>query len=132
MYPWVKNYIGIPFVSNGRTREGCDCYGLCRLVLMGEFEITLPALSNDYKNARNVRETAGLFEKNMPVLLASRSESPEEKTLAIIRERGRLCHIGIYAGDGYILHTTAGTGSVCQRISHPELSGRIEGYYHVS
>jgi cell wall-associated NlpC family hydrolase len=130
MYPWVKNYIGIPFVSNGRTHEGCDCYGLVRLVLSEEFNITLPELSNDYKNALNVREVAALFEKNMPVLLASRCETPEEKSLAIIRERGRLCHIGMYAGDGYILHTTAETGSVCQRISHPELSDRIEGYYH--
>jgi hypothetical protein len=28
MYSWVKNYIGLPFASIGRTREGCDCYGL--------------------------------------------------------------------------------------------------------
>jgi cell wall-associated NlpC family hydrolase len=132
MYPWVKRYIGIPFVSNGRTREGCDCYGLCRLVLANEFNVALPELSNDYRNALNIREIAGLFEKNMPVLLASRQDAPEEKTLAVIREQGRLCHIGIYAGDGYILHTTAETGSACQRISHPDLAGRIEGYYHVS
>jgi cell wall-associated NlpC family hydrolase len=131
MYAWVKKYIGIPFASNGRGREGCDCYGLCRLVLASELGRHLPELSNDYTDALNVRETAALFEKNMPVLLAERTEAPEEGSVVIIRERGRLCHMGMYAGDGYILHMKAETGSVCQRASHPGLAGRIEGYYRV-
>jgi cell wall-associated NlpC family hydrolase len=62
MFIWVKKYIGIPFVSNGRKREGCDCYGLCRLVLQDEYDISLPELSNEYNNARCIRETAVLFE----------------------------------------------------------------------
>jgi cell wall-associated NlpC family hydrolase len=131
MYPWVRNYIGIPFRSNGRDREGCDCYGLVRLVLAEEFGVLLPALSDDYADALNVAETARLFRENMPVLLADRREEPEAGFLAIIRERGRPCHLGVCAGDGYILHTTARTGSVAQRASHPDLQGRIEGYYRV-
>jgi cell wall-associated NlpC family hydrolase len=131
MYSWVKNYIGLPFLSNGRTRAGCDCYGLCRLVLETEYGIKLPELSSDYENALNIRETSRLFEKNVPVLAAERLEGPEEKAVAVITERGRPCHLGIYAGDGYILHTTVKTGSVCQRAGSPDLRGRIEGYYRV-
>jgi hypothetical protein len=131
MYAWVKNYIGIPFVSNGRTPEGCDCYGLVRLVFMREFNHYLPELSNDYENALNIKETAILFEKNLPVLSAGRLDAPEEKAVAVIREMGRLCHLGLFAGDGYILHARVKTGSVLQRISHPDLYGRIEGYYRV-
>ncbi|MDR2160517.1 MAG: C40 family peptidase [Treponema sp.] len=131
MVAWAKNYIGIPFVSNGRTREGCDCYGLCRLVLQEEYHAVLPALSGDYENALDVKETAALFAENRPVLLAAPLSEPEEGCVVIITERGRPCHLGIYAGSGYILHTTAKTGSVAQRISHPDLAGRIEGYYRV-
>jgi cell wall-associated NlpC family hydrolase len=131
MYAWVKNYIGIPFVSNGRTITGCDCYGLVRLVLKEVYGVTLPELSNNYENALNLRETALLFAENRPVLLAERREEPEESCLAVITERGRPCHLGIYAGDGRLLHTTAKTGSVAQRISSPDLTGRVEGYYHV-
>jgi hypothetical protein len=95
------------------------------------FGLRLPELSNDYTNALNVRETARLFERHIPVLLADRQEQPEEGTLALIRERGHLCHLGMYAGGGYILHTAVKTGSVCQRAGSPGLRGRIEGYYRV-
>jgi murein DD-endopeptidase / murein LD-carboxypeptidase len=131
MYPWVKNYVGIPFVSNGRTAEGCDCYGLARLVLSNEYGVTLPALSDDYKDARVISETAALFEEQLPVLAAEKIAYPEERAVVVITEHGRPCHLGIVAGDGYILHTTVKTGSVCQRSTHPDLTGRIEGYYRV-
>jgi cell wall-associated NlpC family hydrolase len=131
MFVWVKNYIGIPFVSGGRTLSGCDCYGLARLVLKEEYRVILPALSDDYENALNLRETVSLFREKRPVLLAEPLAEPEEACLAIITERGYPCHLGIYAGSGYLLHTTKGTGSVAQRITHPGLAGRVEGYYRV-
>ena len=131
MYAWVKNYIGIPFVSNGRTRSGCDCYGLIRLVLMEAYNVVLPELSDDYENALNVAETLKLFEEKIPVLCAARIPALEERAVIVITEGGRPCHLGINAGGGYILHTNFKTGSICQRLSHPDLAGRIEGYYRV-
>jgi len=132
IYEWVKKYIGIPFVSNGRTIKGCDCYGLVRLVLHNEYGLELPELSDDYSNALNVKETARLFADNIPVLAAEKINKPEEKAVVIITEHGVPAHIGIVAGGGYLLHTGIKTGSVCQRESHPALRSRIEGYYHVS
>lgn len=131
MYEWVKKYISIPFVSNGRSMKGCDCYGLVRLVLHNEYNIYLPELSDDYNNALNVKETARLFAENLPVLTTEKINKPEEKALIIITEHGVPAHIGITAGGGYILHTSIKTGSVCQRESHPGIRSRIEGYYRV-
>jgi len=131
MHKWVKNYIGIPFASNGRTRSGCDCYGLVRLVLMEVYGVSLPELSNDYEDARNTAETKRLFEEKIPVLSAARIQAIEEKAVVIIREAGHPCHIGIDAGGGCVLHTNYKTGSVCQRLTHPALAGRIEGFYRV-
>ena len=132
MHEWVKKYIGIPFVSNGRTLSGCDCYGLVRLVLRNEYGVDLPELSNDYADALNVKETTKLFAENLPVLAAEKLSCPREMAVAAITERGVIAHIGIVAGGGYILHTGIKTGSVCQRETHPGLRGRIEGYYSVS
>jgi len=131
MHPWVKKYIGIPFVSCGRTIEGCDCYGLVRLVLRGEYGIDLPSLSDDYTDALNVAETARLFAEQLPVLAAEKLDAPEEGAVAVITERGAAAHIGVAAGGGYILHTGIKTGGVCQRETHPGLRGRIKGYYRV-
>jgi cell wall-associated NlpC family hydrolase len=131
MYPWVKKYIGIPFVSNGRTKDGCDCYGLVRMVLHNEYGITLPELSNDYTNALNRAETERLFIEKLPVLAAGKLPGLRERAVVSIAEGGRPCHLGIAAGAGYVLHTGVKTGSVCQRVTHPGLRGRIAGYYHV-
>jgi len=131
MYKWVSKYIGIPFISNGRDINGCDCYGLVRLVLINEYGIHLPELSNNYNNARNIHETESLFKKYMPVLTAEKITEPQEKAVVVITEQGYPCHIGIVAGGGYILHTNEKTDAICQRDTHPGLRGRIEGYYHV-
>jgi len=132
MYAWVKKYIGIPFLSNGRTMKGCDCYGLIRLVLHNEYGIELPELSNDYSDALNVEETARLFAEYRPVIAAEKIDKSEEKALVVISEHGFPAHVGIAAGGGFVLHTGMKTGSVCQRESHPGLRSRIEGYYRVS
>lgn len=132
MYSWVRKYIGIPFVSNGRTMSGCDCYGLVRLVLQNEYDVTLPELSDNYSDAQNVKETSRLFDEYLPVIVGTKLIAPQEKALVIITEHGVPAHVGIVAGDGYVLHTGIKTNSVCQRVSHPALRSRIEGYYRVS
>ena len=111
--------------------EGCDCYGLVRLVLMNEYNIILPELSNNYENALNVAETLKLFEEKIPILTAARILELEEKAVVVITESGYPCHLGINAGGGFILHASYKTGSICQRLTHPGLAGRIEGYYRV-
>jgi len=131
MYEWVKKYIGIPFASNGRTIDGCDCYGLVRLVLRNEYGINLPELSDNYSDALNVKETARVFAEQLPVLAGENIPTPQEGAVVIITEHGVPAHVGIVAGNGYILHTGIKTGAICQRETHPCLRGRIEGYYHV-
>jgi cell wall-associated NlpC family hydrolase len=112
--------------------EGCDCYGLVRIILKNEYGIELPELSNNYNDARNIKETQKLFREHRPVLASEKLPEPQEAAIALITEMGFPCHIGITAGGGYILHTNAKTGSICQRETHPGLRGRIEGYYRVS
>ena len=128
--PYVKKYIGIPFVSGGRTIEGCDCYGLVRLVFHNELGIDLPDVDG-YANALIPELTNPLFEKYSPLILGERHESPEPNDMALILNHGLPTHIGVYVGDMYILHTVRRIGSCLQRITDRDLTGRIEGYYGV-
>jgi cell wall-associated NlpC family hydrolase len=129
--PWANTYVGIPFLSGGRDRNGADCYGLARLVRAEQFGDRLPLLSDDYADADNFAETEKLLRSQRPLLAGTRTESPEIGDLCVIRFHGLPVHLGIYAGGGWMLHTLKGTGSVLQRISDPQLAGRIEGWYRV-
>ena len=44
MHDWVRPYLVVPWLEDGRTREGADCWGLVRLVLAEQAGIDLPEL----------------------------------------------------------------------------------------
>lgn len=132
MYEWCRKYVGIPFVSGGRDESGCDCYGLVRLILMNEYAINIPLLNGDYTNALNVSETKKLFFENVPLLCSEKIAVPEEQSIVLMKMCGRLCHVGLYAGDGFIIHSRHKVGVVCERISSPQLAGCVEGWYRVN
>ncbi|MBP3773479.1 MAG: C40 family peptidase [Treponema sp.] len=131
MYGWAKKYAGIPFVTSGRDMSGCDCYGLVRMILVNEYGFDLPMLLGDYTNALNIAETKRLFMQNVPVLCGEKISEPEEKAVALMRFGGRLCHVGLYAGDGCIIHSRHNIGVVIERLSSPALAGCVEGWYRV-
>jgi cell wall-associated NlpC family hydrolase len=132
MYGWVKKYVGIPFVSGGRTMQGCDCWGLVRLVLHDEYGYDLPSLDADYSDALDRSSISPCFEKYAPLILGEKIDCPKESSVAIIRSGKLATHIALYAGDGYILHARRRCGSVCERLSSPALTGLVEGWWHVS
>jgi cell wall-associated NlpC family hydrolase len=129
---WAKEYVGIPFASNGRTKEGADCYGLVRLVRNGQFGGDMPLLSGDYKDADNFAETERVMREQQPLLAGQSVEAPEIGDVCVLKFRGMPVHAGIYAGGGYALHTLKHTGSILQRVSDPQFSTRLEGWYHVN
>jgi len=42
----IGKYIGIPWVTDGHSLEGCDCWGLFRLFYRNEYQINLPGLTS--------------------------------------------------------------------------------------
>lgn len=132
MYSWVNKYVGIPFVSLGRAMDGCDCYGLVRLVLLNEYDYVLPLLTTGYSDALETDKTSLMFQENTPLILSEKIEFPEEKAIALIQTRGLLSHVALYAGDGFIIHARHKTGVVCERLTSPWLSACLRGWYRVS
>ena len=131
MYGWVNKYVGIPFVSGGRDENGCDCYGLIRLILKNEYGADLPVLSGSYTNALDAAETKKLFLEKVPLLTGGRIEKPQAGAVALLRSRGLLCHVGLYAGDDYIIHARSGCGAVLERVTSPSISARVVGWWKI-
>jgi len=128
---WVVQYIGIPFLSGGRDKNGCDCYGLVRLVLQEQFGYQLPLLSGMYKNANDCREIRELFSEHIPLLAGERIDHPEPGSVAIIRFRGVPVHVGIFVSDDTLLHVLDGINAHMLKRDSPNLRGGIEGIYRV-
>ena len=42
MNTWWNKYVGIPYAPGMSSRDGCDCWGLVRLVYREEFGTLLP------------------------------------------------------------------------------------------
>lgn len=128
---WVGEYVGLPFRSHGRTREGVDCYGLVRLVLSERYGKHLPPLDTAYLEAGDRDEVAELLRSLRPLLAGEPIAVPEPGDVAVILVRGTPCHLGLYVGDGYVLEARYGRDSVLERVSDARISRRIEGYYRV-
>ena len=131
MFDWVDKYVGIPFISGGRNEKGCDCYGLVRLILEKEYNYKLPLLVGNYSNALFFEETKNIFDKYVPLLTAEKIQKPEEKSVCLIQIRKVPCHVGIWAGDGYIIHSRNRVGSVCEKTDSLHFVGQILGWYRV-
>lgn len=131
MFAWVNTYIGIPFVSGGRDVSGCDCYGLVRLILAREYGYELPLLIDGYADALNPAETGVLFAHHAPLLVGEKITGPEPAAVLLIRSAGLLCHVALYAGDDYIIHSRRRIGAVCERIPRITLLGAAEGWYRL-
>ena len=131
MLGWASTYVGLPFEVAGRTKEGCDCWGLVYLVEKEIFHVDVPILRLDYSLApEELRELAST---TYSTLNYPKVEVPEEGNIVFMNLFGQEfpSHVGIYLNDGFVLHSDPlGRGlSRIQRIDVPPIANRIEGIY---
>jgi lipoprotein Spr len=123
----VTKYVGIPYKIHGREIDGCDCYGLVRLVYKNELGIELPNfLDIGYENTQ--KSFGKSIDLCKPVLDLKKVKEPMSYDIGLFYIRGIPSHIGIYI-DGGILHSTDKLGSVYVPLSRFIRRYRIEGWY---
>lgn len=128
---WARDYIGIPFADRGRDRNGLDCWGLVRLVLAEQFGKELPSLADNYDSANDDVCVSKLVNTQRPILKAQRISNPKPGDPVLLKIRGLLCHVGVYVGDGCMLHIRKGTATVVDRLDSICWKRRVEGFYRV-
>lgn len=124
----ARDYVGIPFLERGRTREGCDCWGLVRLVLGSEFGVDLP-LFDGYADHRDLRLLGALCDEGKPLVGAERVEGPGPGIVVVMMVGPHPSHLGICVDGQHLLHVERGCNSIYQRID--QVKHRIEGFYRV-
>lgn len=131
MYNYSE-YIGKPFVQDGRGPSGYDCYGLTKAVFsdfgqdIGEYwclvedkeqinKLFRRAVKNrwrqiDYRHGEEIP---------VPALMGLRFNAPA----------GICNHTGVYIGDGLFIHTRERIGVCVDRIDNPYWRHQIVGIY---
>ena len=113
-----SSLIGVPY-------EVSDCWGIVKDFYSLVFNKELP---DYYDEAPNDDNLANMYVENAKGNF-ERVETPEFGDLILIRLNGIPCHIGVFIGEGKMLHTIRGSGCVIERLSR--WIPRIEGIYRV-
>lgn len=129
--PWARSFVGIPFAKKGSSRAGCSCWGLLVLVYREAFDIALPDYEDEYTGAESLGEIAALMDRErqgQDWTLVQVGVEPRARLRAgdgvLIPYRGSPCHVGVYAGDGAMLHVFEGHTAVVDDLARPELAAR--------
>ena len=123
---WSNKYINIPFKDWGRDLDGCDCWGLVRLVYQNEFDIALPDFSEQY----DINDPKLLHE-----LIAQQKEGwepvnePEAGCVVLFRMFGSESHVGIAVSSTHFLHAREKYASAVESFQSTEWKDRIAGYF---
>ena len=129
---WTDDYIGIPFVADGRDRSGCDCWGLVRMVYQNELGIDLPVHSGALANttAASLRRVAAVAAGEISRRW-ERVTEPKAFDVALLR-RGKInCHVGVVAGPGIMLHVEDGIDAALEHYDGAQWKEKIAGFFRL-
>jgi murein DD-endopeptidase / murein LD-carboxypeptidase len=103
---WSAAWLGLPWAAGGREREGCDCWGLVRLVYGAELGIDLPGYDGVSPCAAELAE--------IDALIAAGSgdwrqvEQPLPFDVLLFRRGRWRSHVGLHVARGRMLHMDEG------------------------
>lgn len=128
---WLDDYMAIPFRDRGRDRQGCDCWGLARLILAERASIDVPpfdAIATDDTPAvaHTIAAERGKFLEvergaELPFDIVTMRAVCEVDGMAW----GGEFHMGMVTMPGHLVHTERATGVQHVPFSHPTVRDRI-------
>jgi cell wall-associated NlpC family hydrolase len=124
----ISRFIGIPFVSKGRTFSGCDCYGLVKLYYKEVLNIEIPETVitaeqprrtfANYLNEISKNWISTTPFKNAVVAMAVNAEHPNLVT-----------HFAVMIDDKRFIDTRENMSSYLTNIDDEKIKNQIRGFY---
>jgi len=95
----AKKFVGVPYLWAGTSLKGVDCSGFAKTVYFLNGYMLLRNASQQYKTGEPIDVSEGLDNLQPADLVFFGREATEEKP-------ERITHVGIYMGDGKIIHSS--------------------------
>lgn len=124
----ISKFIGIPFVSKGRSFNGCDCYGLVKLYYKEILNIDIPETIitaeqprrtfANYLNEISKNWIATTPAKNVVVAMSVNAEHPNLVT-----------HFAVMIDDKRFIDTRENMSSYLTSIDDEKIKNQIKGFY---
>jgi cell wall-associated NlpC family hydrolase len=126
---WSANYVGLPWLPGGRSRAGCDCWGLVTQVYSDVAGIALDPLNGLYVTAEEREDIARLVDGQCAHGPWVAVEAGDERELDVLLFLcfGLQSHVGVVCGRGLMLHATAGKESSIERYTDGRWLPRLMG-----
>lgn len=121
-------FVGIPFLNKGVAFDGCDCFGLVRLLYGVELGQEIPNPS--YENAVDSKQIHSEYIKQIATNWKEVKELKKYDVIAMAHDARHphiIQHFGIYLGNDKMLHTLRNVGSHIVDISQYQYY--IKGFY---
>lgn len=126
---WCNDYINIPFEEHGRNRNGCDCWGLARIIYKEQLGIDLPTLI-DYENTKDSHAIAELYEKEHLTWEEIPLGEEKEFDILVFKILGLPTHIGIVINKGMMIHCEYKIGThITEYTREVQWRNRLAGVY---
>lgn len=129
----VSDYIGIPFVDNGQTKAGCDCWRLVCMVYRDHLNIELPEFP-DVGIRRAKAELKESLQRVAEKMLEykqrwKRVDKPQPYDVIILRTGELLYHCGLVVDRRNMLHIEEDIDSAIEDFTGLLWKNKIEGFY---
>ena len=125
----MNDFIGIPFVDGGRDFNGCDCWGLVKLIYDLELDIQLPDFDISALDTESVIDAMETGKKQWK----ETTLNPQKYDVVALhlgtKHFGMVNHVGVFIGDGMFIHTMDRTASMMNRMKDVQWTSRILGVY---
>lgn len=122
----ADRFLAIPFVSQGRSYDGADCWGLVWLYYRDVMGIALTEWA--HVPAKALRTISDLIAEHKREW--TKVESPRNGDIVVMKAWTRRstildAHVGVVVNRRFVLHTRENSGPVLQRLTDPDIAWRI-------
>ena len=127
---WAAQYVGLPYLPGGQSRDGVDCWGLVMMVWAEVYGIPLPDYSGKRWSAPADTEQVALDAiRYANRFSAVRPGKEREGDGILFRMRGAPTHVGVVLTPGVMLHAFEGSDSCVEPYTSWRWNKRIAGIY---